>query len=550
MSINCIIIWLLKKVLESFSSMNKTVEVMRLYRFSQIDNRSYEVVIDVELKNAAEFAITPLTLNTGRVILDGTSRLLKSFQLVFKNLTQQLNLKPELMKVEFDNINIAFDDKSESFDKKTKDSSRTLSNSSNYFNETKQDIIQNMVDSSSFVRLGQDSIDQINDASFMTEVSAETSPPKITEAIVPVTTSISSSTVTEEVDQKQSATSTSTQSTTTSSEINLEAISPQTNNILVESSSTLEFESTIQSKLSTESLPEPPENTNPKILIESEIELKSTELVPSVPTTTISETKTDELEINLSESITLETSLNILSDTSSLSSETSLESTSFSHGTSSQNSETTSTDSITSSTPITKTISNEFTQGSTILATISSSEPTTELELIVVLNQTQPRNIGSELSSNENHEKIFDINKIIDNLESDEKLIIKENDTTPKSINISTNKVQSIDDIEILTVSTSTPASINMGAFGLLTFKNDDPILEKTEKTVEVENNDSFVSESPALETQTIKSSPTPVTAPVLNEMDILLEINSKQASLFSELIKNITDVNPDWQSN
>jgi len=100
---------------KTFSTMNKTVEVIKVYKMSELGNNTYEAVVDVELKNAVEFGVAPLVINTGRITLDESSKLLKTYISILKNFTLKSTngfaSKLNSIKIEFEKILISFDQK-------------------------------------------------------------------------------------------------------------------------------------------------------------------------------------------------------------------------------------------------------------------------------------------------------------------------------------------------------------------------------------------------------------------------------------------------------
>jgi hypothetical protein len=94
--------------------MNKTVEVMKYYDpYLSIDNASYLARIDVELENAVDFSTVPLKASHGRISIDKSAKLLKSFKNSFRNITVKENLNRNLIQIDFENIEILFGQKLE-----------------------------------------------------------------------------------------------------------------------------------------------------------------------------------------------------------------------------------------------------------------------------------------------------------------------------------------------------------------------------------------------------------------------------------------------------
>ena len=90
--------------------MNKTVNVIKNFTVTG-SNSSYEAVVYVELKNTDGFLINPLQQHiTGRIGLDHTSQILRSYQSSLEKQANTLNLNPN-MKIEYENILILFDPK-------------------------------------------------------------------------------------------------------------------------------------------------------------------------------------------------------------------------------------------------------------------------------------------------------------------------------------------------------------------------------------------------------------------------------------------------------
>ena len=94
--------------------MNQTVEVIKLFKLFEIDSRTFQAYVDVELKNAIEFKHVPLLLHMGRVSVERSSKLATVFKKTFQNITlNSFNLNSNSIKVDYENIEILFDQKAE-----------------------------------------------------------------------------------------------------------------------------------------------------------------------------------------------------------------------------------------------------------------------------------------------------------------------------------------------------------------------------------------------------------------------------------------------------
>ncbi len=95
--------------------MNKTVDSIKIYKLTELGNSSYEAVVDVELRNALDFGAAPLVINTGRITLDESSKLLKNYISILKNYTLKSSstwaVKLNAIKIEFEKVLISFDQK-------------------------------------------------------------------------------------------------------------------------------------------------------------------------------------------------------------------------------------------------------------------------------------------------------------------------------------------------------------------------------------------------------------------------------------------------------
>lgn len=101
------------KVYDTFRTMNKTVEVISLYEFYEYAPKMFKTTIDVELKNAAEFSHVPLLVepSDGTIRVAEATPLLATFRETFQNVTRTLNLNPNLIVIDAENIEILFDQK-------------------------------------------------------------------------------------------------------------------------------------------------------------------------------------------------------------------------------------------------------------------------------------------------------------------------------------------------------------------------------------------------------------------------------------------------------
>lgn len=101
------------KVYDTFRTMNKTVEVITLYEFFEFAPKTFKTTIDVELKNAADFSFVPLLVepSDGTIRVAENAPLLATFRSTFQNVTRGLNLNPNLITIDCENIEILFDQK-------------------------------------------------------------------------------------------------------------------------------------------------------------------------------------------------------------------------------------------------------------------------------------------------------------------------------------------------------------------------------------------------------------------------------------------------------
>jgi hypothetical protein len=100
--------------------MNKTFDSIQLFELNEYEQNKFKALIDVELRNAIEFTFQPLFVDTSNnhssssnqiIKIDESSKLLNTFRLAFKNITQSLNLKDEFVNIDIDKIEILFDQK-------------------------------------------------------------------------------------------------------------------------------------------------------------------------------------------------------------------------------------------------------------------------------------------------------------------------------------------------------------------------------------------------------------------------------------------------------
>lgn len=121
-------------VYDTFVNINKTIEVIQLFELNEVAKNSYVAIIDVELKDAKEFArVTLLKENEFRIKVIEPSQTLKLFRETFKNITLSLNLNLESLNIDFSNIEILFDTKTSS---KQSETARLFTNTTQIFTTT------------------------------------------------------------------------------------------------------------------------------------------------------------------------------------------------------------------------------------------------------------------------------------------------------------------------------------------------------------------------------------------------------------------------------
>lgn len=93
--------------------MNKTVEVIDLYELVEYAANQFRIIVDVELKNAADFSLVPLLIepSDGSIRVAESAPLLGTFRATFRNVTRSLNLNANMIAIDCDRVEILFDQK-------------------------------------------------------------------------------------------------------------------------------------------------------------------------------------------------------------------------------------------------------------------------------------------------------------------------------------------------------------------------------------------------------------------------------------------------------